>query len=145
MTLPDDPLPKHVLDALRGGNKIEAIRRLRQASGLGLAEAKERIEAIGRSGSGKPASVAEFLAGEMPAQLKAAIERGNFVEAIKLVREHQGVGPKQAKDAVERARPTYVANPDAPPDTFHKIVTGLWWILALALAGFVAYYFLAGG
>ena len=40
-----EPLPPEVVDALRRGNKIEAIKRLRTATGLGLAEAKDRIEA----------------------------------------------------------------------------------------------------
>lgn len=153
MALPDDPLPKHVLDAIRGGNKIEAIKRLRQAAGLGLAEAKERIEAHergdpGKPGTpGKPTTVAEFLAGELPQKLKEAIDRGNVIEAVKLLRDQQGLGLKlkEAKEAIERARPSFVASPDTPPDTFHKVVTALWWILALALAGVVAYYFLGGG
>lgn len=38
-------LPDDVLDALRGGNKIEAIKRLREATGLGLKEAKDLVEA----------------------------------------------------------------------------------------------------
>ncbi len=38
------PLPPDVVDALRRGNKIEAIKRLRTATGLGLAEAKDRID-----------------------------------------------------------------------------------------------------
>ena len=33
-----------IVDALRKGNKIEAIKLLRQASGLGLAEAKVLVE-----------------------------------------------------------------------------------------------------
>jgi hypothetical protein len=33
-------------DALYGGRKIEAIRQLRQVSGLGLKEAKEMIERL---------------------------------------------------------------------------------------------------
>jgi hypothetical protein len=39
------PLPPDVADALHRGNKIEAIKRLRTATGLGLAEAKDRIDA----------------------------------------------------------------------------------------------------
>ena len=38
-------LPDDVLAALRGGNKIEAIKRLREATGLGLKEAKDLVEA----------------------------------------------------------------------------------------------------
>ena len=38
-------LPEDVRDALASGNKIEAIKRLREATGLGLKEAKDLVEA----------------------------------------------------------------------------------------------------
>ncbi len=38
-------LPPEVVEALRANRKIEAIKLLREATGLGLREAKERIEA----------------------------------------------------------------------------------------------------
>lgn len=40
-------LPASVLDALQQGNKIEAIKRLREQTGLGLKEAKDAVEAKG--------------------------------------------------------------------------------------------------
>src|SRR5437867_4473328 len=40
------PLPPDVVDALRKGNKIEAIKRLREATKIGLAEAKGVIDAL---------------------------------------------------------------------------------------------------
>ena len=55
----DDPIAAvgpAILEALRKGHKIEAIKLLRQASGLGLAEAKymvERYEKGGMVSSGK--------------------------------------------------------------------------------------------
>ena len=48
-----EPLPPEVVEALRQGNKIEAIKRLRTATGLGLAEAKDRIEAHDLAGAGQ--------------------------------------------------------------------------------------------
>ncbi len=44
-----DPMaavPSGVLDALQGGNKIEAIKLYREATGVGLAEAKDRVEEL---------------------------------------------------------------------------------------------------
>jgi hypothetical protein len=41
-------LPPSVLDALHRGRKIEAIKKYRQASGVGLKEAKEYIEELQR-------------------------------------------------------------------------------------------------
>jgi hypothetical protein len=45
-----------IADALRKGNKIEAIKLLRQASGLGLAEAKSTVERFERAGGAEKAS-----------------------------------------------------------------------------------------
>jgi Ribosomal protein L7/L12 C-terminal domain len=43
---PKVAVPPGVQDALQRGNKIEAIKLYREATGLGLAEAKEEVEAI---------------------------------------------------------------------------------------------------
>jgi len=40
-----ESLPGEVLEALRGGRKIEAIKLLREARGIGLREAKDAVEA----------------------------------------------------------------------------------------------------
>ena len=48
MRATSNPLPANVLDALQAGNKIEAIRLLREATGLGLKEAKDWVDASHR-------------------------------------------------------------------------------------------------
>jgi hypothetical protein len=45
-------LPAPVLEALRQGNKIEAIKRMREQAGLGLKEAKDAVEAYEASAAG---------------------------------------------------------------------------------------------
>lgn len=40
----------------------------------------------------------------LPPDAIAAIERGEFIDAIKRVREHTGLGLKEAKEAVDRYR-----------------------------------------
>ena len=42
-------LPLDVVDALRAGRKIEAIKRLRDHRGLGLKEAKQTVEAYAKA------------------------------------------------------------------------------------------------
>lgn len=44
MTVTPNPLPPHVLAALRAGNKLEAVKLLREATGLGLMESKDVID-----------------------------------------------------------------------------------------------------
>jgi len=48
---PLDGLPAEALAALRQGRKIEAIKHYRQATGAGLAEAKDMIEEALRRGT----------------------------------------------------------------------------------------------
>lgn len=60
MTIPTEPLPPEVLAALQRGNKIEAIKLLRQLTGLGLKEAKDAVEAApqhAQLGQGSPGEV----------------------------------------------------------------------------------------
>jgi ribosomal protein L7/L12 len=54
------PLPAQVREALDQGNKIEAVRRLRGLTGLGLKEAKDAVEAAGAgtgTGAGQSAGL----------------------------------------------------------------------------------------
>jgi ribosomal protein L7/L12 len=45
--LPTGQLSASVVEALQQGNKIEAIKRLREQTGLGLKEAKDAVDASG--------------------------------------------------------------------------------------------------
>lgn len=67
--------------------------------------------ALGRA-SGRSAAARDALAGapqspakpspELVAQVQAELAAGNFIAAIKLMREGTGMGLKDAKEAVER-------------------------------------------
>jgi ribosomal protein L7/L12 len=46
--VPYSDLPPNVIDALQRGKKIEAIKHYRNATGVGLKEAKEVIEDVQR-------------------------------------------------------------------------------------------------
>lgn len=46
-------LPDNVVDALKRGNKIEAIKLLREQTGVGLKEAKDAVDASGIEGPAK--------------------------------------------------------------------------------------------
>lgn len=93
MPNPVDSLPADVVDAWRAGNKIEAIRRLRAATSMGLAEAKAAIDALeGHAGAGRPAAsgpqLPEMLkalqaSGALPPDVLEAWQRGDKLEALK--------------------------------------------------------------
>jgi ribosomal protein L7/L12 len=93
-----------VLEQIRRGNKIEAIKAYRAKTGAGLAEAKAAVEAMQ---AGQPVAVPQAdwsQSGDnagMLDEIQNALRRGNKIEAIKIYREMTGVGLKEAKDAVE--------------------------------------------
>jgi ribosomal protein L7/L12 len=94
----DDPVSSELANRIRelvaDGQKIEAIRVLREATGLGLAEAKHMVE----SGMAAPPDLPD---GDFERELVTLVQSGQKIEAIKRHRERTGMGLKESKDAVE--------------------------------------------
>jgi ribosomal protein L7/L12 len=80
------------------GRKIEAIKVFREATGAGLAEAKEAVEALEKGQD--PLSRVKPGDG-LESEVLALLEQGKKIEAIKVYRNRSGAGLKDAKDAVE--------------------------------------------
>jgi ribosomal protein L7/L12 len=100
-TEPTEPLLAEIRRHLVAGNKIEAIKHYREATGVGLAEAKgavERIE-VGKAPLATPADAT--LPGAEASRIKAMVARGEKIAAIKLYRRAAGVDLKAAKEAVD--------------------------------------------
>jgi ribosomal protein L7/L12 len=100
------------LRILRDGNKIAAIKLVRERTGLGLKEAKDVVEAAERGERQRipatPAAAADGASGASGAngalrddELRALVADGQKIEAIKRVREHTGWGLAEAKDYVD--------------------------------------------
>ncbi len=101
--------------ALQGGSTIEAIKIYRQATGVGLKEAKDAVAAIRASGLGASAvplsgpvpmrdgvpDILEMIDDDVRDQMHYELSQGNKIEAIKMVRHATGLGLKEAKDGVE--------------------------------------------
>ncbi|MBI2398946.1 MAG: hypothetical protein HYV17_14250 [Xanthomonadales bacterium] len=87
--------------ALAAGNRLEAIRIVREDSGLGLREAKELVEAhaAGRADAESPGDGADA---ELPLAAIAFLEQGQMIAAVRATRERSGIGLKDAKDRVDR-------------------------------------------
>ncbi len=92
-------IPPEVLAAWSRGDEVDAIRTLRERTGLGLKEAKAALE------SGEYSVLLSPLVHPtaLPPSVHAAIASGSKIEAIKLTREATGLGLKEAKEAVEAA------------------------------------------
>lgn len=86
------------------GNKIDAIKLYREITNLGLKEAKDAVEAMT---SGAPVVVPEFVQTSLQndtlleERIKRLLVERKKIEAIKLYREANHCGLKEAKDAVD--------------------------------------------
>jgi len=82
---------------------INAIKLYREATGVGLAEAREAVEAMARDEFAKPPmGTVDYDNPILEARIKSLLAQRQKIEAIKIYREEYGVGLKQAKDAVDR-------------------------------------------
>ncbi len=98
-----DTIEREVYSLLARGRKIEAIKKVRELTGMGLKEAKDYVDSLARSvlqntsvfkETGVSKETLEFEAREL-------LARGRKIEAIKKVMELTGVGLKEAKDFVD--------------------------------------------
>jgi ribosomal protein L7/L12 len=93
-----------VLTLARAGRTIDAIKLFREQTGAGLKESKDAVEALLQGQ--RPQRPAAALPGlgegaEFQSEVRALLDRGLTIEAIKLYRVRTGLGLKEAKDAVE--------------------------------------------
>lgn len=98
---PAGVLPE-VVEALRAGQKILAVKLVRERFGVGLREAKTTVEAIEaelEGGGAAAPSSSPFGAAE--AEIRGLVRSGRKIEAIKMVREVTGWGLREAKGAVD--------------------------------------------
>ena len=95
---------------IAAGRMIDAIKLYREATGAGLAEAKEAVELIA---AGRPprSGAAPTLATDALQEVSALVKAGRKLEAIKRYRQEAGVDLKGAKDAVDALELEF--NPDA--------------------------------
>jgi ribosomal protein L7/L12 len=111
LVLPPTPLPPdnwqaQVAEQLRLGRKIEAIKLYREATGVGLKEAKEAVEAMEAGTMPPPTPAAAPPSGDWRAEVVDFLRRGQKIWAVKRYREATGVGLKEAKDAVDEIERT---------------------------------------
>lgn len=89
------------------GKKIDAIKVLREATGMGLAEAKAAVEKLevdgGRQDRHSPtAPPPAQLPAELAATVRGMLQRGDKIAAIKLVRERMKLDLKDSKELVDK-------------------------------------------
>jgi hypothetical protein len=99
-------LPPEAAAALARGDVVGAVKHVRQATGLGLKEAHDLVQAHAKAqaaGTGPGPTQAGGFA--FPPAAAAAVARGEFVNAIALLRQaNPHLDLKTAKEAVDHVR-----------------------------------------
>jgi ribosomal protein L7/L12 len=98
---PTEQLQAEIRRHLAAGNKIEAIKHYREATGTGLAEAKDAVERLEAGQPPRVPSASTVLPAAAESRIKAMVARGEMIAAIRLYRETAGVDLKAAKEAVD--------------------------------------------
>jgi ribosomal protein L7/L12 len=139
----DTPSLQKLLDDIKAeiasGNMIAAIKLYREATGTGLAEAKQAVELIA-AGKPPPSGAAPSPSADAMQEVSALIVAGRKIEAIKVYRKAVGVDLKDAKDAVDaleaKINPAAVVTRDAAMRR-RLVVSGLLVVAALAALVFL--------
>ena len=95
-----DAFENEIRKLLASGNKIAAIKRYREETGVGLAEAKAAVESLEAGGSFTERVQPEDS--DLTQQIVTLLGKGEKIEAVKMYRDRIRVGLKEAKEAVER-------------------------------------------
>ncbi|WP_343442937.1 50S ribosomal protein L7/L12 [Micromonospora schwarzwaldensis] len=92
-----------VLRLVREGRTVEAVKLLRQQTGLPLLEAKQAVDAL-RAGGTLPARPGGPVDpdGGVRAEATRLVRAGKKIHAVKLVREHTNWSLAEAKRYVDR-------------------------------------------
>jgi ribosomal protein L7/L12 len=115
---------EELVELLRDGRKIMAVKRYRELTGAGLAEAKAAIDELEqRIEAGEDAFAPEDFArpadspdmDALAAQVVALVRGGNKIEAIRVYREAMQVDLREAKEAVEQLEARLRQERSAPP------------------------------
>lgn len=126
----EQELQAEIRRLMTAGEKVAAIKVYREATGVGLAEAKEAVERIGAGWDAASApSTADLL------RLRQVLAVGNKIEAIRLYREMTGAGLGEAKAAVEVIAATLSGGAIGDGRTIERPrgANFLWLALALSL------------
>ncbi len=101
---------ERVRQLVSDGQKIEAIKLVRQQTNLGLKEAKDAVEAIERGETPdltpRAAVTAHGVSNVDLDQINELLLQNKKIDAVKLYREQTGAGLKEALDAIEAIEKT---------------------------------------
>lgn len=140
-----ESLPETVKTALQRGRQLDAIKLLRQAKGISLKAAKERIEGIVARGIPAPSPAPFQQSGQaiLRAEITNELAQGRQVGVIRLLQALRGINHEQATSETGAATPAeFGTSPLAPGEQPRSGGSRLvaWLVVALAAIGAVLLY-----
>ncbi|MFG2085175.1 MULTISPECIES: ribosomal protein L7/L12 [unclassified Spirillospora] len=105
---------ERVIELVRRGKYIPAIKFVREATGAGLKEAKEYVDGL------RAEAFDRMVPPEIQARARALIIGGRKKDAAKLVRKYIGLDARAAKDYV---RALQMGHPSTPPAAPHGVLS----------------------
>lgn len=124
-------LQKEIRQLLKNGQKIEAVKRYREETGEGLAEARSAVESLEQGGL---VSDGHRVTGpDITDDVISLLGRGEKIQAVKLYRNETGTSLKEAKAAVEG-----IAEKNGMPSTSGGGCLGIIIVVISITSGFMA-------
>ena len=103
---------QEIHDLIHAKQIIQAIKVYHEATGVGLAEAKQAVEVMARNEYMKaPAGVRDQDNPVLEGKIRSMLAKRQKIEAVKIYREEYGIGLKEAKDAVDRIEASMPRDP----------------------------------
>jgi ribosomal protein L7/L12 len=131
-----------VKEQLEKGNKIEAIKILREETGINLKEAKELIDNAINKRIHPGDNIKNNDNIYIPENVLDYLREGKKIDAIKALRHETGLGMKDFKDTVEKV---LLENPEIKlkydDETKRGVINFLLFTLAIILIVLLVYYF----
>lgn len=139
-----DQIPAAAITAIENGNMIEAIKIVREKTGLGLKEAKDLVDQYATQGpqtTSQSETHPRVSSAHMPTEAINALQKGSKIDAIRFIREENKMGLKDAKDFVEQ----YIRdNPSIQSQLAARQRESLqgfrWLIISILVIGLTYYY-----
>ena len=140
----NEALLAEVRELLQAGQKIEAVKRVRETLKLGLKESKDIVDDVQR-GRTIPLNAAPPDPEPGLTRVHTLIAEGNKIEAIKEYRRLTGLGLKEAKDAVEaieqgmpvRVRQAATTGVTSAQSRSPWLVCGVLFVIAIFVFGLI--------
>ena len=104
----DPALAVRVRELYAAGDKVKAVKALREATGLGLADAVRIADKLGATAAPKQpagetgATAVPTISKSDERQVRSLVESGQTLEALRLIRQLTGMDLRQAKAYIEK-------------------------------------------